>query len=302
MKIRTIKNFFKEAIHNIFRNRVLSFASIIAIMSALFILGVVLILAFNLEHMAGGIESKMEVTIFLDKSVGSFQGKAVLDQVKDFDGVYDVEFISKERGLTEWRQDLGEKGSLLDGYDGQSNPLPDKLILKVEKPDYVDDIISKANSIPEVDKINYSREVADTIDKIAKTSRIIGLWLMILLILVAMIIINNTIKITIYSRRREINIMKYIGATDGYIRWPFIIEGFTLGIFAAVLAGILVIGGYNLLLGRSGQLSSNYSLLSLFQPLPMEGMIYDVGLIFLLVGSGVGIIASFFSTRKYLRV
>src|SRR5690554_4423166 len=137
-------------------------------MSALFILGVVLILAFNLEHMAGGIESKIEITIFLDKSVGQLQGKAVFDQVKEFDGVYDVEFVSKEQGLVEWKRDLGEKGSLLDGYEGASNPLPDKLILKVEKPEYVDSIITKANSISEVDKINYSREVADTIGKIAR--------------------------------------------------------------------------------------------------------------------------------------
>jgi cell division transport system permease protein len=302
VKIRTVKNFFKEAIRNIFRNRVLSLASIIAIMSALFILGVVLILAFNLEHMAGGIESKMEITIFLDKSVGPLQGKAVVDQVKEFNGVYDVEFVSKEQGLAEWKQDLGEKGSLLDGYEGKSNPLPDKLILRVEKPEYVDGIISKAKSIPEVDKINYSREVADTIGKIARASRIIGLWLMILLISVAMIIINNTIKITIYSRRNEISIMKNIGATDAYIRWPYIIEGFTLGVFAAILAGVLVVGGYDLLLNRSAQLSNNYSILGLFQLLPIESMIYDIGLIFILVGSGVGVIASFFSTRKYLNV
>ena len=194
------------------------------------------------------------------------------------------------------------KGSLLDGYEGKSNPLPDKLILRVEKPEYVDGIISKAKSIPEVDKINYSREVADTIGKIARASRIIGLWLMILLISVAMIIINNTIKITIYSRRNEISIMKNIGATDAYIRWPYIIEGFTLGVFAAILAGVLVVGGYDLLLNRSAQLSNNYSILGLFQLLPIESMIYDIGLIFILVGSGVGVIASFFSTRKYLNV
>jgi cell division transport system permease protein len=96
--------------------------------------------------------------------------------------------------------------------------------------------------------------------------------------------------------------MKNIGATDAYIRWPYIIEGFTLGVFAAILAGVLVVGGYDLLLNRSAQLSNNYSILGLFQLLPIESMIYDIGLIFILVGSGVGVIASFFSTRKYLNV
>ncbi len=302
MKIRTFRKFFKEGVKNIFRNRVMSFASIAAIMSALFILGVVLILALNLEHIAGGIESKVEITIFLDKSLGIAQTRAVINQVENFDGVYEVVYISKEEGLAEWKQDLGEKGSLLEGYEGRSNPLPDKLILKIEKPEYVEGIITKVRAIPEVDKVNYSREVVDTISKIVRTARIVGLVIVILLIAVAMIIINNTIKITVYSRRREINIMKYIGATDSYIRWPYIIEGFTLGVFAAILAGALVFGGYKFILNKGGLLSGDNSFLSVFKLLPMEMMLYDIGLIFLLVGCGVGVLASILSTKKHLNV
>ena len=150
-----------------------------------------------------------------------------------------------------------------------------------------------------MDKINYSQEVADTSERwrglpynwsIADDTVDFG----------AMIIINNTISYYIFHRNRSGNIKyKYYSA---YIRWPYIIEGFTLGVFAAILAGVLVVGGYDLLLNRSAQLSNNYSILGLFQLLPIESMIYDIGLIFILVGSGVGVIASFFSTRKYLNV
>ena len=276
----------------------MSIASIVAIMSALFILGVVLILAFNLEHIAGGLESKVEVTVFLDKDVGSNQAKAVVGQIEGIDGIYEVEFISKDKGLAQWKKELGEKGDLLEGYEGNNNPLPDKLILRIEKPEYVDSIISKINDIPEVDKVNYSQEVVESISKIVNTTRLVGLLLMI----IAMIIINNTVRINVYSRRREISIMKYIGATDSYIRWPYIIEGFTIGVIAAILAGALVVGGYNLLLNRAGQMVGNHSFLNLFELLPIEKMIYDIGLAFLLVGCGVGIIASIISTRKYLKV
>ena len=302
MKLRTFKNFFKEALRNIFRNRVMSVASIVAIMSALFILGVVLILAFNLEHIAGGLESKVEVTVFLDKDVGSNQSRAVVSQIEEIDGIYEVEFISKDKGLAQWKKELGEKGDLLEGYEGNNNPLPDKLILRIEKPEYVDSIISKINDIPEVDKVNYSQEVVESISKIVNTTRLVGLLLMIMLIIIAMIIINNTVRINVYSRRREISIMKYIGATDSYIRWPYIIEGFTIGVIAAILAGALVVGGYNLLLNRAGQMVGNHSFLNLFELLPIEKMIYYIGLAFLLVGCGVGIIASIISTRKYLKV
>ncbi|NLI61470.1 MAG: ABC transporter permease [Clostridiales bacterium] len=301
MKLRTYKNFFRESIRNIFRNRVMSFASVVAIMSALFILGLVLILAFNLEHIAGGLESKVEITAFLHTSVGSAQSRAVIDQVEKLDGVHEVEFISKEQGLAEWKENLGEKGVLLEGYEGKTNPLPDKLILRIEKPEYVGSIIPSINAIPEVDKVNYSREVVDTIGKVVRIARLVGLLLMLSLMIVAMVIINNTIKINVYSRRREITIMKYIGATDSYIRWPYIIEGFTLGIIAAFFAGVLVIGGYNLLLSRGGQLGGSYGFLSLFQLLPIEGLIYDIVLAFLLVGCGVGVIASILSTGKHLK-
>ena len=104
MKLRTFKNFFKEALLNIFRNRVMSIASIVAIMSALFILGVVLILAFNLEHIAGGLESKIEITVFLEKDVGSNQSRSIVSQIEQIHGVYEVEFIPKEKGLAQWKK------------------------------------------------------------------------------------------------------------------------------------------------------------------------------------------------------
>lgn len=301
MKLRTWKNFFKEALQNIFRNKVMSLASIIAIMSALFILGVILILVFNLDHIAGDMESKVEITIFLDKSASYNRSKAVMEEIKALDGVFEVEYVSKEEGLAKWKDDLGEQGDLLDGYDENTNPLPDKLILRIEKPDYVDNIISKTHTIPEVDKVNYSKEVIDTISSVVRTTRTVGLWLVLLLIVIAMIIINNTVKITVHSRRREINTMKYIGATNSYIRWPFIIEGFSLGFFASIIAGVIVIGGYSLLLGNSGFVGG-YSFMGIFKLLPLESILYQIGAIFLLLGSGVGIIASIFSVQRYLKV
>ena len=302
MRIRTFRKLCRDAIQNISRNRVMSLASIIAVMSALFILGAILVLAFNLNHIAGGIESKIEITAFLDPSVDNPKAEAIVEELKRLDGVYEIEYISKEEGLAEWKRDLGDKGDLLDGYMGQANPLPDKLILNIENPEYVEDIIMKLDAMPRVDKVNYSKEVVDTIGRVANIIRTAGLIMVILLVILAMIIINNTIRMTVYSRRREINIMKYIGATDSYIRWPFILEGLILGLVAALFAGGLVFGGYILLLNKSGTMFEGSSLLNLFRLLPVEAVMYDIGLVFLLVGTGVGVIASALSVRKHLRV
>ena len=301
MKLRTWARFFKQGMNNIVRNRVMSLASITAIMSALIILGIVLVIVFNLNHMAEEIESKLEISVFLRENVSSSEIQSIRNRMENWEGVYEVEFISKEQALERWKQELGDKASLLEGYDNEKNPLPDKLLLRIEKPEYAEEILSNISKIQKVEKVNYSREAADLISKIVYITRLVGFSISALLTLIAMIIINNTIKMAVYSRRREINIMKYIGATDWYIRWPFIIEGFVLGNLGAILACGLLAGGYYLLLENSSKITG-LKFLNAFELLPIEAMFYDIGFVFFVVASLVGIFASIFSTYRPLRV
>lgn len=301
MKLRTWARFFKQGMNNIVRNRVMSLASITAIMSALIILGIVLVIVFNLNHMAEEIESKLEISVFLRENVSSSEIQSIRNRMENWEGVYEVEFISKEQALERWKQELGDKASLLEGYDNKKNPLPDKLLLRIEKPEYAEEILSNISKIQKVEKVNYSREAADLISKIVYITRLVGFSISALLTLIAMIIINNTIKMAVYSRRREINIMKYIGATDWYIRWPFIIEGFVLGNLGAILACGLLAGGYYLLLENSSKITG-LKFLNAFELLPIEAMFYDIGFVFFVVASLVGIFASIFSTYRHLRV
>ena len=138
-----------------------------------------------------------------------------------------------------------------------TTPCPDSFHITVQKPEYVDGIVDKASALTSVEKVQYSRDVVNTITRIASTTRLFGLALVGILVAMAMVIINNTIRISVYSRRREINIMKYIGATDWYIRWPFLMEGMLLGLFGAVISSGLVALMYSLLENR---LSSPFSL------------------------------------------
>ncbi|MFS8541882.1 MAG: permease-like cell division protein FtsX, partial [Tissierellales bacterium] len=129
MKLRTWARFFKQGMNNIVRNRVMSLASITAIMSALIILGIVLVIVFNLNHMAEEIESKLEISVFLRENVSSSEIQSIRNRMENWEGVYEVEFISKEQALERWKQELGDKASLLEGYDNEKNPLPDTLLL-----------------------------------------------------------------------------------------------------------------------------------------------------------------------------
>jgi cell division transport system permease protein len=190
----------------------------------------------------------------------------------------------------------------LDGYNEENNPLPDSFRITVEKPEFVEEIVEKAKKSSMVEKVQYSKDVVDSITNIASTARVFGLMIVGVLIAMAMVIIHNTIRISVYSRRREINIMKYIGATDWYIRWPFLMEGMLLGLIGAVVSGGLIGLVYSLLEKRMSSSPAQSNLLSLFQILPLNIILYPILALFIVVGGIVGISASLLSMRKHLRV
>jgi cell division transport system permease protein len=302
LKIRTWKRMVRQGFLNVFRNRIMSLASISAIAAALFVLGLVMAVVMNINNIVSSLESKVEITVFLKDNTSKADIDNIEQQINSWDGISECQFISKHQALNKWREEWGDKKYLLDGYHESNNPLPDSFQITVIKPEFVEGIVEKANSIQAVEKVQYSKDVVDSITSIASTTRIFGLSIVGILIAMAMVIINNTIRLSVYSRRREINIMKYIGATDWYIRWPFLMEGMLLGLFGAVLSSGLVAAVYSLLEKRMGGPSIENNLLSLFQLLPLDAILYQIAVLFILIGSIVGTIASLLSMRKHLQV
>ncbi len=302
MNLRNWRFFIYNGFQNILRNRVMSLASVTAIMVALIVLGLMLVIVVNLDVMMKEMESKMEITLFLKDGVADSERFDLQNEISSWQGVYDVEFVSKHQALEEWKRQLGDRGSLLDGYTGENNPLPDSFLVKIEKPEYVNSIVEKAKAIPDIEEVNYSSKVAEFIEWLARTIRLVGMGLVAVLASVAVIIISNTVRLTVYSRRREIGIMKYIGATDWFIRWPFIIEGLILGVMGGIIATGVVVLGYKFLLDRSSYINARWGYLGIFKLLPLnEIALYILGAT-LLLGACVGVLASCLSIRKYLRV
>ncbi|NMA96445.1 MAG: ABC transporter permease, partial [Clostridiales bacterium] len=293
MKLRTWRNFFKQGIKNAFGNKTMSLASIVAITAALCVLGIVMLIALNLNYLMGDLESKSEVTVFLDNNTKISDIKIIEESIGKWEGVRDVEFVSNAKALKKWREDLEDKAYLLEGYDGTKNPLPHSLIIGIERPEYIEEIALKAGQMSQVIKVNYSEEVAKSLGKIIYTVRLIGFLIVLILAIIAAIIIQNTVKLTVYSRRREINIMKYIGATDWYIRWPFIIEGFTIGMTGSLIAAAVILPLYKYFLNSLFNQSLVEDFFSnIFRVLPLQAVAGDVFAAFILVGVVVGVIAS----------
>jgi len=280
----------------------MSLASVTAIMVALIVLGIILVMVVNLDVMMKEMESKMEITMFLKDGVADGERYDLEKEINSWEGVYDVEFVSKHQALEEWKRQLGDKGSLLEGYTGENNPLPDSFLVKIEKPEYVNAVVEKAKAIPAVEEVNYSSKVAEFIEWLARAIRLVGMSLVAVLASVAAIIISNTVRLTVYSRRREIGIMKYIGATDWFIRWPFIIEGFILGVMGSIVSTGLVALGYKFLLDRSSYINMRWGYLVIFKLLPLNEVMLYVFQFSLLLGACVGVLASCLSIRKHLRV
>lgn len=302
MKIKTWKHMLREGFINIFRNRILSLASVCAITAALFVLGLVMVLVYNLDSFMTDIESTMEVTVFLTDGTNTAVIERMEGQMAAWEGVYEVEFVSKAQALEDFRQEWGDKQYLLDGFGEDNNPLPDSIRIHVERPEYVEAVVQRASVMSRVYRVQYSRDVVNTIERIAAAARMIGLTVVVVLLIMAMIIVGNTIKMTIYSRRLEINIMKYIGATDWFVRWPFLIEGLALGLLGAAAAAGFTSLVYRLLLGNMGQGPIPDSFLAMFRLLPMRTILPSIWSVLLGAGSITGLLAGYLSLRKHLRV
>ena len=302
MKVSTWRKIVKQGIKNAFGNRTMSLASIVAITAALFVLGVIISVTANFNNMTNGLESKVEINLYLKNTATYNEIKDLQEEISKWPGVREVEFKSKEDGIKNWQKELGDKSELLEGYVGENNPLPDSFIIKLDKPQYSEDIVKRANNLELTLKVRYSKVVAQSITKIASIIRFVGAAVVIILACIAMVVISNTIKLTVYSRRREINIMKYIGATDWYIRWPFIIEGFTLGVTGGIMATFLVDIAYKLFLKKVVGINGGTKLLAMFELLPVNAIIGSIFAVFILVGAFTGITASVLSIRKYLKV
>ena len=240
MKISTIKYYVMDALKSLKRNSTVSIASVATVAATLFILGVFLLIVFNVNAGVQELGAKLEVKIYLKDNVTIGDKSAIEAAINKVKGVSEVKFEDKQDALNNVKKQFGDDSeSLVQGFE-KTNPFPNAYVVKVSNPEVVGDVVKAASGLKGIDKIKDVREVVDKIISITNTLKIVGAVLFAILISVSLFLIANTIKLTVYSRKREIGIMKFVGATDWFIRWPFIIEGMMLGITGALVStGVL---------------------------------------------------------------
>ncbi|QRG67274.1 permease-like cell division protein FtsX [Brevibacillus choshinensis] len=298
MKIRTLGRHVREGVKNLGRNGWMSFASISAVTITLFILGVFLILAMNVNYFAQSVEKQVEIRVFLDVLATKENVAQVEQNIKTIQKVDTVTFIPKDEGLKQFKESLGEKAYLFEGLE-KDNPLPDTFVVKTKDPKDTSVVAAQIKKLEYVKSLNYGEGTVEKLFAWTGAIRNVGIAFIIGLGFTAMFLIANTIKLTIVARRREIEIMKLVGATNWFIRWPFFVEGLLMGILGALIpTAMLTVGYYYLLDG----IQSSFEASQLFKLLPLFPLVYQVALALLAIGAFIGIWGSLVSVRRFLRV
>jgi len=293
MTLNTLEYIAREVFSSIRRNVWLSLASVLTVMISLVILGASILFLLNASNLAENFESQLEIAVFAEDDLTTLQVEALGNRLKGLTGVQSVEFTSKEQALQEFSKSMSSKSIISDL--GDTNPLPDKYTVRVTDPQQVGSIAADIDSMTGVENVVYGNQYIDVLLKFTNWLRWAGIIIVLAFASAALVLISLNIKMNVFSRRREIQIMKLVGASNGFIRWPFLIEGMILGLVGGVLSILIVGFGYNWLVG-------NIQSTLVFIPVVAEGtLIWQVLGILVLTGMALGAAGSAISLRKFLK-
>jgi cell division transport system permease protein len=297
MKSSTLTRHFRESVKNLSRNGWMTFASISAVTVTLLLVGVFIVIMMNLNSMATSIEEDVRIRVHIDLAATKEDQKKLQTEIEKIPQVATIEYSSKEDELENMIKSFGEEGKIFELFE-QNNPLHNVYIIKTKKPTDIMTVAKEIESYSYAAKVKYGQGEIEKIFATVKVSRNVGLGLIIGLLFTAMFLISNTIKITIVARRREIEIMKLVGATNAFIRWPFFLEGLFLGILGSVIPIGIILGTYNYVYGMiQPRLDGTFLTLLPFQPFA-----FQVTGLLLAIGAFIGVWGSLMSVRKFLRV
>nr|WP_302684187.1 permease-like cell division protein FtsX [uncultured Dialister sp.] len=287
--------FWKETFYSLFRNKFMAVASVLTVTLSMFILGVFLCAVLNINHMATYLENQVEMTVYLKDGLNTEQVMAVGKKLKALPDLKEIKFTNKDQAMAEFKQRLGDQQGILDAING--NPLPSSYSTSFATPASLKKAVSIVTQYPEVDSVQYGQDIIEQLYKVAQVIRIGGIILIVFLAGAELFIISNTIRLTVFARRREIQIMKYVGATNGFIRWPFIFEGMIIGFIGSGLSAFILWEGYKVVLMEMAQAG-----LVFIPMIPLWPFIGYMTVMLLAAGIIIGILGSTISLRKYMKV
>lgn len=295
MKIRTMRYFVSEAVKSFWRNSFMTIASIATVALSFFILGVFTIIVANLDHFAENLESQVQISIYLKDDLTTDQVMSVGRRLKALPDVKELSFTNKDQAMEKLKERMKDQPGILNALEGK-NPLPSSYELTFTNPEAVKKTAAIVAEYPEVESSHYGQEIIEQLFQITAVVRWGGIALIILLTFATLFIISNTIRLTVFARRKEIGIMKYVGATNWFIRWPFLLEGLFLGFIGGVIADLALLQFYEFIT------VTIHRTLAFLPMVSMYPFMYQMGGVLLLISMVIGAIGSTISLKRYMKV
>ena len=287
-----------EGFGNIFKNKKSTGVSLMIMCATMIIFGIFLILTENINHFVAEVESAQGIQVFIENDATQEQIEEIEEKLRALDGVSTTEYVSKEDALNQMKDRFGDKRDLLAGYE-ENNIFPPSYVVTLTDLSKSKDVQNQILTFENIKKITSKDETVTTLINLANGIKIVTGVILILLIIISVFIIANTIKLTVHARRKEISIMKYVGATNGFIRWPFIVEGMIIGVFASVISIAIVGVAYSFLAEQ--MVNSQFMQVINMSLVTFGDMFSSIIFVYMLLGIGIGAIRKYYFYEKIFK-
>ena len=295
MKWNNFAYLFKEGFRGIFKHGFMSFAAVCVTVACLLVVGVFSSVIVNLNIMVEDLNKTNEVLVYVDEALSDAEANSISSKFVAIDNIYSATFVTRDEALKNFVADHPEDEAFA-GVDATYLRHRYEIVLKDNA--LLDDTVTRLESIDGIAKVSAARELAEGFSTLQNVLHIVSLAVIIILLIVSLLIISNTVKLAMYDRKDEISIMKMVGATNSFIRTPFVVEGFTLGMLGAALAFGLLWLLYDLMVARLAVVDT----LKLLSFVPFRQLVAPMVIVFSLAGMFVGVVGSWFSIRKFMDV
>ena len=301
MKLSGVRYLTRQGFDNVWKNRMMAFASFCVLLVSLLLVGLSILFYININSIIGGIENKNEVIVFLDENITPAQTMETEVLLKQIDNIDEVRFYSKDDAFEDMKKSMSEYEELFDSL-GDDNPLVDSFRIKIKDISLTSETVTLINELDHIYSIRAPYDFVNILTEMKKIITLVASAIIIALAIVSMVIISNTTKASVFARRNEISIMKYVGATNTFIRIPFFVEGMITGMAAGIAPTVITWLGYDAVVDLLTNEVNILNIIGMGSIVSFSDIVLKVALSYILAGAFVGALGSVLSTRKHLNV
>lgn len=294
--MRRFGYYWKEGFRNIFKHGFMSIAAVLIMVACLILTGTVTLIAYNIDLSITELQQSNEIVVWIDEDLTTREARALGSEFNRIDNIATIEFVDRDEALEDYRQQLGEDADILEDYGSDNNPLRNSFVFTMKDPSQAEDTIAQIEAVEGTDDVRADEAVISRLMQIQRVFNIVALAMVVGLAVISIFIISNTVKLAMFARREEISIQKIVGATNWFIRWPFVIEGMVLGLLAGGLAFLAEWGLYTELFNIVS------GVIPYFQLVAFDSVRWLVLAVYCGAGVLFGIGGSVTSIRKFMNV